>query len=84
MKQQYQSDRKARTRQLIQGGGILQKSGLMAAFSIEPDDDLQDYNNREKAAQLLGFLSECFQENSFDAANFERWKSVGEGLLRGA
>ena len=82
MKQQHQSDRKERTRQLIQPGGILHKSGLMEAFSIAPGNDLQEYHNLEKAAQLLGFLTECFQENEFDDENLEKWKTLGEGVLR--
>ena len=82
MKVQQQSNRKARTRLLIQAGGILHKSGIMEAFSIAPDDDLQAYENFEKAAQLLGFLTMCFEENNFDEANLEEWRSVGERLMR--
>ena len=82
MKQQHQSDRKVRTRSLIQAAGLLQKSGILEAFSIAPGDDLQDYDNREKAAQLLGFLTMCFQKNDFDESNLERWRSVGERLMR--
>lgn len=82
MKIEQQSHRKARTRQLIQIGGICQKSGLLDAFFIEPQDDLQDYENRNKAARLLGFLSACFEESTFDEANLERWHMVGERLLR--
>ena len=82
MKQQHNTDRKNRTRTLIMLGGLVQKSGLMEAFSIEPGDDLQSYDNREKAAQLLGFLTMGFQENEFDDANLEQWRSVGERLLK--
>jgi len=82
MKQQHQSDRKARTRLLIQIGGILHKSGLMDAFSIATGADLQDYKNREKAAALLGFLVTCFEKNSFDDANLGEWRSIGKRLLR--
>lgn len=83
MKQQCVADRKNRTRGLIQIGGLCQRSGLMEAFSIEPGDDLQDYENCEKAAQLLGFLSMCFENNSFNEDDLEQWKVVGERLLRG-
>ena len=82
MKQQHQSDRKARTRGLIQAAGLLQKSGVLEAFSIAPGEDLQDYKDREKASQLLGFLTMCFQENEFDEAHFETWSALGEKLLR--
>jgi hypothetical protein len=82
MKTEQQSHRKIRTRQLIQIGGIFQKSRLLDAFLIAPGDDLQDYENRDKAAKLLGFLSECFEENIFDEGNAERWRSLGERLLK--
>lgn len=82
MKIQQQSDRKRRVRLLIQAGGLLQKSGLMDVFGIESSDDLQDYENFEKAARLLGFLSECFEKSEFNDDNFERWYSVGSRFLK--
>lgn len=82
MKQQHSSDRKARTKGLVQAGGLCHKSGIMEAFSIAPGNDLQDYENREKAAQLLGFLSECFEKSTFEEANMERWRSAGERMLK--
>ncbi len=78
MKQQHNADRKSRTRTLIMLGGLVQKSALMDVFHIAPGDDLQDYENRSKALQLLGFLTTCFEENNFDEANLERWRAVGE------
>lgn len=54
----------------------------MDAFLIAPGDDLQSNHNLEKGAQLLGFLTECFQKNDFDEANLEKWKTIGERLLR--
>ena len=82
MKNQQQSDRKLRTRTLIEAGGLLQKSGIMDAFFIEPGDDLQDYENLEKASRLLGFLNECFDKSDFNDDNFEKWHSVGSRLLK--
>lgn len=82
MKTQSQSQRKSRTHQMIQLGGLLQRSGLLDAFLIAPGDDLQSYENRDKAAKLLGFLSEYFEENTFDEDNVERWRTVGERLLK--
>lgn len=79
---QNQSERKARTRMMIQCGGIVLKSGLMEAFLIHSGDDLQDYENREKAAQLLGFLNECFEKTSFDKKSLEKWQTLGERLLK--
>ncbi len=84
MKAEQESHRKSRTRQLIAAGGLLHKSGLMDAFLIAPRDDLQDYENRDKAARLLGFLTSCLEENTFDEDNVERWRAVGERLLKSA
>ena len=81
MKQQHNGERKSRTRTLILMGGLLQKSGLMDAVHITPGDDLQNYENRPKALQLLGFLTTCFEENEFDEDNLEKWKAVGERRL---
>lgn len=78
MKQQHNADRKNRTRLLIQCGGLLSKSGLLEAFHITLGDDLQDYENRSKALQLLGFLTTCFEKNNFDENNLEKWRVVGE------
>ena len=79
MKQQSNAGRKNRTRLLIQQcGGLLSKSGLLEAFHLTSGDDLQGYENRPKALQLLGFLTTCFEENNFDEDNLERWRSVGE------
>jgi len=54
----------------------------MDAFSIAPGDDLQDYENLEKAARLLGFLNSCFEKNSFNEATLESWQLLGERLLK--
>jgi hypothetical protein len=82
MKAEQQSHRKSRTRQLIAAGGLLHKSGLLDAFLIAPGEDLQDYENLDKAAKLLGFLTSCFEENTFDEVHLERWRAVGERLLK--
>ena len=78
MYHQHNRERKSRTRTLIMLGGLVQKSGLMDTFHIAPGDNLQDYENRPKALQLLGFLTTCFEENNFDEDNLERWKRIGE------
>jgi uncharacterized protein YjgD (DUF1641 family) len=82
MKTEQQSQRKSRTRQMIQLGGLLQRSGLLDAFLIAPGEDLQDYEHRHKAAKLLGFLHENFEEKVIDEDNVERWQSAGERLLK--
>ena len=51
--------RKARTRTLIQLGGLVEKSGLLEPLNITLGDDLQkDYEHLESIAILMGALSE--------------------------
>jgi hypothetical protein len=51
--------RKARTRTLIQLGGLVEKSGLLEPLNIMLGDDLQkDYEHLTSAAILTGALSE--------------------------
>lgn len=76
MRQQSKSARKARTRTLIQLGGLVQRSGLMAVFGIEPGDDLQDYEHIHKARQLLGLLDEV----ETDGDRYY-WEMKGQSLL---
>ena len=49
--------RKARTRTLIQLGGLVEKSGLLEPLNITPGDDLQkDVEHLESTAILTGAL----------------------------
>jgi len=82
VKSLHQLQRKLSTRGIIQIGGLFHKSGLVDAFLIVPDDDLQDYKNLGKAARLLGFLSTCFENNSFDEESLESWGALGKRLLK--
>jgi hypothetical protein len=51
--------RKARTRTLIQLGGLVDKSGLLESLNITLGDDLQkDYEHLESSAILTGALSD--------------------------
>jgi hypothetical protein len=51
------TDRRARTRTLIQMGGLLNMIGIPQLCGIEDGDDLQqDLENQDKAATLLGML----------------------------
>ena len=53
------SHRSARTRTLIQLGGVVSLSGIASLLDIEEGDDLQlDFESKDKAAMLLGGLSE--------------------------
>ena len=56
----------------------------MDAFLIAPGDDLQGFENFEKATQFLGFLTTFFQENIFDEANLKQGGLTGERLLKGS
>lgn len=51
--------RKARTRTLIQLGGLIEKSGLLSNFDIVMGDNLQeDLEKKEQVFALLGSLLE--------------------------
>ena len=79
MKKQQNSLRQQRTRTLIQLGGLIQKSGLMEVLNISPGDDLQDYENLNKASQVLGFLIENLDRQNID---IDDWEGAGERQLR--
>jgi hypothetical protein len=85
IKHQQNSERKARTRTLIQMGGLLEITSLPSICNINLGDDLQlDYP--EKSATLLGlllYLSEQISETiSFD--NFEKFRKIGVNYLKKA
>jgi len=53
------NDRRARTRTLIQLGGLVEKAGLSKLFDIKLGSDLQlETTESAKAATLLGLLLE--------------------------
>lgn len=73
--------RKARTRTLIQLGGLVQKSGLTEHFNITMGDDLQgDIEGLDKAELMLGFLIEALQNGA--SKNVENYRSTGKAFLR--
>lgn len=78
-------ERRARTRTLIQAGGLLNLSGLLEFCSIEEGEDLQyDLESRYKAATLLGILSETFQtlvENP-DPKQILKFRNLGTLLMK--
>ena len=83
MKRQKNSKRKARTRTLIQLGGLLDLTPLLAICKIELGEDLQlDYP--DKSATLLGILSYfCDQiPEHFTDQDLAKFKSIGEDLLK--
>lgn len=79
------SIRKARTRTLIQAGGLLNLVGYFAICGIEEGQDLQlDFESRDKAATLLGILSEAFETLPMNPSNeqLESWKNIGIRVLK--
>jgi hypothetical protein len=82
MKNQNNSLRQARSRTLIQAGGLLSKSGIMDAFDIQLGEDLQCYESLPKAARLLGFLHASFESEDITEQQLAAWQQTGERLLR--
>lgn len=77
--------RRARTRTLIQAGGLLNLLGFFSVCSIEEGQDLQlDFENRDKAAILLGILSEAFERLPMDPSSeqLEFWKNIGIRVMK--
>lgn len=77
--------RRARTRTLIQAGSLLNLVGFFSLCGIEEGQDLQlDFENRDKAAILLGILSDSFERLSADPTKeqFEQWKNTGVRLMK--
>jgi hypothetical protein len=78
-------ERRARTRTLIQAGGLLNLSGLLEYCDIEEGEDLQyDLESRDKAALLLGILSETLQKllDKPDPIQIEKYKKLGTVLMK--
>ena len=72
-------ERRARTRTLIQLGGLIEKSSLMALVQIETGEDLQlDHNAFEKAATLFEILSDAYLKNEENSEkDFQKLKEDG-------
>lgn len=83
MKKQENSKRKARTRTLIQLGGLLDLTPLLAICNIELGEDLQLYHP-DKSSTLLGILSHLCDQlpEHFTDQDLADFKSVGENLLK--
>jgi hypothetical protein len=83
-KQTASQFRKARTRTLIQLGGLFEKSGLLESLNITLGDDLQkDFEHQESTAILVGALLEvrlrCFEEEALTQKML--WFERGKDLL---
>ena len=78
------AQRKARTRTLIQVGGLLKVAGLFELFGIQEGEDLQlNPEGQEKANALLGWLQAVLEGDAgFDSEAIARWKAQGKTALR--
>lgn len=83
MKKQENSKRKARTRTLIQLGGLLDLTPLLAICNIELGEDLQ-LDHPDKSATLLGILSHFCDKlpKHLSAQDLAEFKSTGKNLLK--
>lgn len=78
-------DRRARTRTLIQLGGLVEKSGLMEVLEIEMGQDLQKDPNLFSKVAILGAI---FNENmkilsSASDQEIAKWIKAGRDVLKG-
>ena len=76
--------RKARTRTLIQLGGLVEKSGILEPLNISLGDDLQkDYEHLESTAILTGALLELRGRFYGEEAPAQKmiWCERGKGVL---
>jgi len=85
LKQALKSERKARTRTLIQMGGLVTMIGLSDLCDIREGEDLQlDINALDKAAVLLGILEETLSSlpSTLSEPDLERFKQIGIRRLK--
>ncbi len=82
MKKLENSERKARTRTLIQMGGLLDITSLPSICGIELGDDLQ-LEHKEKAAVLLGILAKCAESlpDTLSESEIREFETYGNLLL---
>jgi hypothetical protein len=72
------STRKARTRTLIQLGGLLDKAGMAEKFNIILGEDLQsNVVQMDKAAVIFGFLMEAINTIDDTVQTRVKWKNIG-------
>ena len=76
-------ERKARTRTLIQIGGLVDKSGLLNLLDIELGEDMEQYiPSLNKAATLLGFLISAIGSSDVNDSNKEDWLHLGLSKMK--
>ena len=79
------AEQKNVTRTLIQLGSLVSISGLTSLLHIQEGEDLQfDMEAKDKAAMLLGALSELTDANtdSLSPSQQEKWKAKGIRFLK--
>lgn len=79
-----QNFRKARTRTLIQLGGLIEKSGLLDLLDIEAGQDLQkDPDTLDAAATLMGALLSLQETLHLEEAETQKmlWRLQGKKAL---
>ncbi len=79
------SFRKARTRTLIQVGGLVEKAGLLQALNIQLGDDLQQNSECfENTAILMGALIDACKALHTNDRHAQKilWAEVGKKMLK--
>jgi len=77
------SERSARTRTLIQVGGLINLTGLLDYCGIKLGVDLQlDLAERHKAAMLLGLLTEMVEQLPKSLEQQNKWLELGIRILK--
>lgn len=81
----FKNARRARTRTLIQLGGLIEKAGLLDLLNLQTGQDLQkDFETVDATATLMGallFLKEFFQDDEADTHKM-LWQLRGKEALR--
>ncbi|MDR3179627.1 MAG: conjugal transfer protein TraD [Holosporaceae bacterium] len=83
IKHQQNSERKARTRTLIQMGGLLEITPLPSICNINLGDDLQ-LDHPEKSATLLGLLLHISEQiiDTVSSDDLEKFRKIGVNYLK--
>ncbi len=75
--------RRARTRTLIQIGGLVKLAGLLDVCNIQEGEDLQsDLEQQDKAAVLLGLLTEVCENILSTTTKLDHWKMIGIRMMK--
>lgn len=80
-KRNANKERKARTRTLIQLGGLLSLTPILDICNIKLGEDLQ-ISAQDKADTFLGIISTLFDSlsNDFDASDLTHFQTIGASL----